>query len=377
MTDTRPRIAVVILAAGFSSRMGALKPLLPFGANTVLGHVVATCHAAGLNDVHVVVGHEGDAVAAEAARYGAAVTRNADYATGMFSSVRAGIAALPPTIAGTLILPVDVPLVRAATLRRLADAARRDRPTILHPIFATRRGHPPYVGRALFAEIAAAEGASGLRAVLDRHAGCTSECVVFDRGILLDMDFPADHAALRALAARHAVPDDGECAALLVAAGAKVDIRRHGEAVAALATALAERLAAAGVDLDVDRVRAAALLHDIAKGAPRHAEAGAAFLAEAGFADLADIVAQHMECEAGGAPSAAQVVFLADKLVAGTRPTTLAARFAPAEARFAADPAALAGARRRHVAAEAILAAIAARVPIADLLVAPEQRIAG
>lgn len=368
MADTDKPMAAIILAAGLSQRMGAVKALLPFGATTVLGHVIAACRAAGVRDIRVVVGHQARAVAAEALNHGATPDMNAAYETGMFTSVQVGLAALSSTVAGALVLPVDVPLIRGATLRRLLDAAGATPASVLHPTFAGRRGHPPVIASAAFSAILGFGGDGGLRAALAQLEPFAQDVAVFDRGILMDMDWPGDYAALAARVPGHAVPDDGECLAMLVEAGTPTDTRRHSEAVAALASALAERLAASGCALHVDLVRAAALLHDIAKGRPNHAEVGAEWIARFGFPDVAAIVARHMDCPAEEDPSAAQLVFLADKLVAGTAITTLAARFAPGFERYGDCPDALDGVRRRFAAAETILAGIRKHVAIDDLL---------
>ncbi|MGQ9369446.1 DVU_1551 family NTP transferase [Azospirillum sp. ST 5-10] len=364
--DGRPpcgAVAAVVLAAGRSSRMGAFKPLLPFGGRSVLGHVVDGLRRGGVATIVVVYGHNAAAMAAAVADLGVAGVENPAYDRGMLSSVQAGIAALPEEAAGCLVLPVDMPLVRPSTVARILRAAADTGAPLLHPVFAGRRGHPPFVARALFADVLAAAGPGGLRAVLERHAGEAREVEVFDGGCLRDMDEPDEHRRLVEALAHHDSPGDEECEAMLAAAGAAEPVRRHGRAVAALAEALARRLGAAGVALDVDRLRAAALLHDIAKGSPRHAEAGAALVAGFGFPEVAAVIARHMElpaevrCLDEGA-----VLFLADKLIQGERRVPLEERFAPALRRFAGDAEALAGARRRHAAAAAVLRAVADRL---------------
>ncbi|NLH81633.1 MAG: nucleotidyltransferase family protein, partial [Phyllobacteriaceae bacterium] len=120
MTAARPEagtagIGAIVLAAGRSSRMGRLKPLLPFGPDTVLAHVVGELRAAGIDDPRVVVGHHADETMLACAALGVRPVLNPDWDRGMFSSIRAGIASLPVDLAGTLLLPVDVPLVRAST----------------------------------------------------------------------------------------------------------------------------------------------------------------------------------------------------------------------------------------------------------------------
>jgi putative nucleotidyltransferase with HDIG domain len=249
--------------------------------------------------------------------------------------------------------PVDTPLIRPATVAALAKRHAAEGGAVLYPRFRSERGHPPLIPRHLFDEILAGDGEGGLRALLQRHA--CEEVDVADAGILLDMDTPEDYERLAALATRRQFPTAQECEALLAMEDVPERVRRHCRAVAAVATALSRRLD--GVDGDM--VSAAALLHDIAKGRPAHAATGAARVAAHGFPLLADAVRRHMDLQfAGGVPDAAAVVFAADKLVFEDRRVPLEARFAPAFARFAEQPEALRGARRRYESARAVLAAV-------------------
>jgi len=414
--DPAETIAAIVLAAGFSSRMGVFKPLLAFGERTVTGHVVAVLREAGVRHIHVVTGCQAELLALELAALGATPNpvecfgevpphsvslpkgredprtsaadnsgvpsplgekdrmrgdfaegstgsnivrvHNANYAEGMFTSVQAGVASLPAGIEGFLLLPVDVPLIRASTVRRVLDKAAATRAPIVHPTFRGERGHPPFIGRALFGEILESDGEGGLRAILARHEREAASVAVFDRGCLMDMDRPDDYRRLVAALAHHHVPDAEECEAILDVAAAPEPVRRHCRAVAALATRLARQLNEAGVPLDAHLVRAAALVHDIAKGRPDHAEAGAALVREFGFPGVADVVAQHMSIAFDGKIDESAVVYLADKLIQGEVPVRLETRFAPAFTRFAGDAGALAGARQRYADAEAILSAV-------------------
>ena len=117
-----------------------------------------------------------------------------------------------------------------------------------------------------------------------------------------------------------------------------------------------------GEPVDADWARSAAMLHDIAKGRPRHAEAGAAMVAAFGFPDLSDAIARHADLRGGGRIDEAAVVYLADKLVQGEARVSLEARFAPALTRFAGDRHAFAAASRRYAEAKAIEDAIEARI---------------
>jgi molybdenum cofactor cytidylyltransferase len=369
----RPRppeapVAAVVLAAGRSSRMGAFKPLMPFGDTTVVGHAVETLRAAGITDIRVVIGHNADLLRPVLAALGVRAVLNPDYDLGMFSSIRVGIASLPETVAGTLLLPVDVPLVRAATFAEIAAAGVASEAAVVHPTFRGERGHPPFLARRLFADILDFDGDGGLAALLGRRTAETTDVAVIDRGILHDMDHLDDHSRLAtALAHRH-VPEAIECAAIHEAAATSEAIRRHCLAVSAFATAMAERLVAHGVALDVDLVRAAGLLHDVAKGHPRHAEAGADLLCRLGYPAVAGVIAAHMDLGVVETPAldAAEIVHLADKLVCEEHRVTLDERFSHAFRRFNENPEALAGARRRRAGAEAVLHAVEALIDLPD-----------
>ncbi|MCE1237295.1 MAG: NTP transferase domain-containing protein [Hyphomicrobiales bacterium] len=362
-SSDRSGVAAVVLAAGRSTRMGSAKPLLPFGGRTVVEHVVATLDAAGLGPIHVVVGHGGDAIARALAGTRAVVVDNPDHDRGMYSSLRAGVASLPEAIEGTLLLPCDVPAVRATTFARIADTGIACGRAVL-PTFRGERGHPPFLPKAVFAEILTGDGEGGLRALLARRAGEAREVAVFDRACLLDIDHPADYARLAEALPHRGAPEPEECEAILEGHAVADPVRRHCRAVAGLAVDLAERLAAAGVALDLDLVRAGALLHDVAKGHAHHAEIGAAMLRDLGFPAVADVVARHMRIDFGEGDriDEAAVVHLADKCVAEERRVTLAERFVAAEAKFRDDPIALAGARRRRATAETILREVEARI---------------
>lgn len=360
-------VAAVILAAGFSSRMGAFKPLLPFGDATVLTHVIVTLRAAGVERIHVVTGYRAAEMAPEIVRLGAVAVENPEFTSGMSSSVRAGVSSLPEAVAGTLLLPVDMPLVRVATIRHVLEAAAGGVPAV-HPVFRGQRGHPPFIARRLFAPILAAGPGEPVCDVLAREVPEAMEVAVFDRYCLEDMDDPATYERFREALPRRDSPDEAECAAMLDAAGTSGEVRRHGGAVAELAGAIAGRLGDAGLWLDVPLVRAAALLHDIAKGQPHHAAAGAALIAQWGFPRVARVVASHMALATPATLDESAVVFLADKLVRGEDRVSLADRFAPALQRWRDDPTALAGVHARRETAEAMLRAVGAHIDLADLL---------
>lgn len=372
-TTGRARLAAVILAAGYSSRMGEFKPLLPLDARTAAESAVRLFHDAGIRDVGVVVGHRAEELEPLIRSLGAACIPNARYAEGMYSSVVAGIAALPPDVDGCFLLPVDIPLVRPFTVRRLAEDFRPGVP-VLYPTFRGRHGHPPLIARCLFDEILAGDDDGGLKRILAAHATAAEETEVFDEGIRLDMDTPEDYARLRDRASRADCPNAAECAAILERSGTDPRIIRHGRAVAAVALKLADALGRQGIALDRDMILAAGLLHDLAKGSRDHAATAASIVGTLGFPAVARIIAAHSDLPPEAAPpDEAALVFLADKLVQEDRPVGFEARFRNAFARFADDPEALRAATRRLQTTRRIADAVEARTgtPLASLISDP------
>ncbi|MFH1058360.1 MAG: NTP transferase domain-containing protein [Pseudomonadota bacterium] len=365
--------AGLILAAGLSRRMGRFKPLLELDGASLLARAVGIMRAAGAGPVYVVTGHRAEELRPHLAGLDAAEVFNPDYARDMFTSVRAGVAALPAGIDAFFLLPVDIPLVKPANLAALAEAFAEKRPAVALPDFLGEPGHPPLIAAALIPAILAWSGQGGLQGLLAGHADQTIAAPVCDQGVLLDMDTPEAYAALQArlIAAGH--PQPAEVEALLgPVLGVPAPVRAHCRAVAAAALALGRALCAADNPIDLACLEAAALVHDLAKGRPGHAARGAEFLRRWGWEAAADLVAVHAELTppAAGPVGAAEVLYLADKLIEGDRPVAIDQRFAAKLARHGDAPGVTAAINRRWRAAQTIAARIEqiCQKPLAALL---------
>lgn len=355
-----PNTSAVILAGGLSSRMGArFKPLLPLNGRSALATVAETFRAVGLDDILVATGHRASEVAEEAARIGIRPVYNPDYETGMFSTVKAALAALPAGCRQLCITPADVPLFRPATVARLlARLGEAGAPPLVYPVFSGERGHPPCLRAELVPAILAHVGNGGLRQALADVP--FEEIAVPDANILSDMDTPGDYALLHALAPRRAIPTPAEAEALLALERVPPQGLAHARGVAAVAEALGRALNAAGADLDIPLIKAAALLHDVAKGRPHHEAAGGALLEAYGFTAAAPIVAGHRDCLLPeDAPlTEKEIVYLADKFVFGRWLVPVAGRFGQKLELFADDPEAAAAIVRRRGNALRVLARV-------------------
>nr|WP_275406354.1 NTP transferase domain-containing protein [Pseudodesulfovibrio sp. JC047] len=323
-------MAAIIPAAGLSSRMGEFKPLLPLGNGTVLSRCVDGFRANGIEQVVVVTGQRHDDVAAAAVQTGAQPVHNPDFMRGMYSSVVAGVRALNADVAAFFVLPVDIPLVRGVTVKRLIESFSASVPSVLYPCFLGERGHPPLIDRRLVPDILAHDGAGGLRTVLDRHEAEARNLDVADFGVSHDLDYPADYALAQAVVGT-GYPSEQECRQLFAIYAVPANIVRHCQAVSRVAEALCERLQSRRPDsvLDMGLVRGAALTHDIGKGTKQHEVVGAKRLHAHGFPAAATIALEHFDMTlASEEPiTEKEIVFLADKLVCGEGPVLLHTRY--------------------------------------------------
>jgi len=367
------RLAAVVLAAGRSSRMGELKPLLPLGDSTVLGRAVGAFLEVGLTDVRVVTGWRAAEVGAAAVGLGVAAVENRDWRRGMFSSVTTGVASLGNDVEAFFLLPADCALVRAETIGRLARAALPTAPPVTYPLYRGRRGHPPLIARAALPPDLGTEPPGGLRGLLAGHDAAAREIAVDDPGVLVDLDEPADYRDACDEVANETVPSPARCLALLAEADLPPAVVAHSRAVAAVAAGLATRLNEHGLHLDGRLLEAAALLHDIARLQPDHDRAGAARLRDLGYRRVAAVTIRHMDLhpEVEGEttleafspfPGEAEVLYLADKLVCGTAVADLAQRLAGRLLDLEADPAAQQRVRERLGLAERLAALVASLI---------------
>ncbi len=340
------KFAAVILAAGFSSRMGDFKPLMELGGKSLLGHCGNLFRGAKVDTIIVVTGHRHLEVEAEVRRLNLSSLYNPDYAQGMFSSIQTAVRCLAKAD-GFFLLPVDIPLIRPSTLAALAAAF--DGRKVILPQFDNRPGHPPLLPAHLVSDILTYEGQGGLQGLFDRYTTNAQKPVpVWDKGILLDADSPEDFTVLEDRLRRLAIGGRDEALALARLLMPEKGLA-HGLAVARVAVRLGSELEGHGWKLDGDLLYNSALLHDLAKGQPQHEATGAKILSDLGLNRIAEIVALHKDIlpPDSGVLTEKEVVCLADKLVRGQYRVTVQQRFLEKLQLYAGDNEALPAIRRR------------------------------
>jgi len=192
-------ICAVVLAAGLSRRMGAQKMLLPFAGKTVVAHIVDQIIASTVDEVHVVVGHEGRRVRRELSDRPVSVVTNPDYKSGMLSSVRCGLSALGRQCRAVLVVLGDQPSITSKLIGQMVQSFAATEKQILLPFYDGRRGHPVLFSADYRDEILTQYDDVGLRGLLHAHPDEVFELSVSSSAVLSDMDCPEDYQRQLAL----------------------------------------------------------------------------------------------------------------------------------------------------------------------------------
>ncbi|MBX9757554.1 MAG: nucleotidyltransferase family protein, partial [Beijerinckiaceae bacterium] len=155
------RIGAVILAAGQSSRYRAADPqavskvVATLDGKPLVRRVAEAALGGGLDPVTVVTGFARQEAQAALAGLDVCFVYNEAFASGLASSLKAGIAALPDDCAGAAILLADMPMVSASLLRALADAFRANpQASAIVPAWQGRRGNPVFINARIFGDVA-------------------------------------------------------------------------------------------------------------------------------------------------------------------------------------------------------------------------------
>jgi molybdenum cofactor cytidylyltransferase len=202
-----PKVAVVLLAAGRSTRMGGPnKMLAEANGQPLVVHAVKAALASQAVEIVVVVGHMADQVrpAIEKAVPASARLRfvtNPDFAEGLSTSVRTGIAALGAGIDAAIVQLGDMPGVTSGLLDRLMAAfSPVEGRSICVPTVAGKRGNPVLWARRFFSEIARIAGDTGAKHLIGEYADLVCEVEMPGEAAITDIDTPEALAAWKARA---------------------------------------------------------------------------------------------------------------------------------------------------------------------------------
>ncbi|MFI6786294.1 NTP transferase domain-containing protein [Nonomuraea sp. NPDC050383] len=177
------RVAGLLLAAGEGSRLGTPKALVEHEGERLVDRGVRLLEEGGCHPVVVVLG------AATVQVRGAVVVRNPGWRSGMGSSLRVGLAALPEEAGAVVVALVDQPFIRPEAVRALVASGAR----LAVATYGGRRRNPVLLSRRDFAEVARlAAGDTGARPFLQAHPELVTGVPCDGLGDPADIDTPAD-----------------------------------------------------------------------------------------------------------------------------------------------------------------------------------------
>jgi molybdenum cofactor cytidylyltransferase len=193
------QVAGIVLAAGQSRRMGGPNKLLAeIRGKPLVRHVTEQVLASHAAPVVVVTGHQRERIEAALAGLDVRFAHNPDFDDGLSTSVRTGIAALPPEADAAIVCLGDMPSIDAGHIDRLIatfDPAKGA--PIVVPTFEGQRGNPVVWARRFFPELSALQGDVGARHLIGTYADAVVE-VPLESAVLVDVDTPDALAAAKA-----------------------------------------------------------------------------------------------------------------------------------------------------------------------------------
>ena len=194
-------VAAILLAAGQSRRMGAFKPLLPFGHKTVIESCIDYLHR--IQNIVVVLGHRADEIRGYIKNTTTAI--NPDPNSEMGASIAVGIRALPRTTKAVVIALVDHPAVPASIVSTLIEEWKRGARIVI-PTWQNRGGHPVLVDLSFREDLLTLDQKGGLRQLLKTHGSEVKRLPVDSPFVARDMDTWDDYLALHEEAFGHPPP---------------------------------------------------------------------------------------------------------------------------------------------------------------------------
>lgn len=194
------RIAAIILAAGRSSRMGEHKLLLPLGGRPLLAWSLAAVCASHAEPIILALGRAAPDVLAQLPPGPYSTVINQRFEEGMGTTLALAVTQLPADVTGAIVTLGDQPFMSTQAIDAVLAAARAHPGAIAMGVHAARRGHPVYLPRRLFGELARLSGDEGARTVIGRERDRITLVPLEDERLTLDVDTPEDYERAKAIA---------------------------------------------------------------------------------------------------------------------------------------------------------------------------------
>lgn len=190
-------VAAIVLAAGRSERMGAFKPLLPFGPKSVIENCIDNLRSGGVATIVVVVGQDAraDMLKTRLQNSGVTFAVNPDPQSEMSASIACGVRAISPETKAVLITPADLAAVPGEVVEILIKRWRHGA-QVIKPTWNERGGHPVLIDLRWRDELLKLDARGGLKAFFDARQDQVVRVAVASNYIARDIDTWDDYRAL-------------------------------------------------------------------------------------------------------------------------------------------------------------------------------------
>ena len=187
----------ILTAAGYSSRMGALKALLPWKGMTLVRYQVTILKQGGCDEIVLVTGHRSEDIRAELFDLEVSFVENSDYQSGRVSSVKEGIKSASSDTNAFVLLAVDQPRT-PDIINSLINSHATSDPIVTSPRFNSKGGHPVVFSSSIKTEILSiSEETEGLRSVFEKYRDEMNEVHFEDPIVRLDLNTYEDYEKAR------------------------------------------------------------------------------------------------------------------------------------------------------------------------------------
>lgn len=199
-------VFAIILAAGYSSRMGAFKPLLPIGDKVAIERIIETLEQAQIGEILVVAGYKKEQIYQFLSHKKVAIVDNDQFDKGMFSSIQKGVEAGIKAIeshgpnkkcAGFFLNLVDSPLTPHWVLEKILEKHEGNKDSFIVPCYRGKKGHPLFIPSKYIADILKHDGTGGLKTITNKYEHKLIRMEVEAEEVVLDMDTPEAYEELK------------------------------------------------------------------------------------------------------------------------------------------------------------------------------------
>ncbi|MEJ1221913.1 nucleotidyltransferase family protein [Sediminicola sp. 1XM1-17] len=197
MEETAPKIVILILAGGKSSRMGGIKQLLPWKGATLLENAIKQANMSNATDIMVVLGAHASEIRSKINERDVLFIENKDWESGLGTSISCGIDHILRNqirAKGVMILLADQPLVDTAYINKLIDAFLQGSHGMITTKYGNREGVPAIFDQRFFTDLLALNKDFGAKELIKKHMH--SNLGIHPDGKALDIDTQEDYLAL-------------------------------------------------------------------------------------------------------------------------------------------------------------------------------------